>query len=173
MEPLLVPDDLDGNKNSLLVVDAPDNLPKTPLSKNIHNLVPVCKMVSRDNCVVSAVVVIAKVGYVRLHVSNNLVGILRPTKVDVVKVDNLAALINIQHGNADGVMRADTLLGRCTLPQSVQSPGSDFSLLPARAHLAHFLLCSRILLVQICGRVCRTAQSTYRSLWFQDPVCDS
>lgn len=61
MKPLLVSDNLDGNELSEFVIDASDNLPEAPFAKNIYNLISIREMISRNNSVVAAFIVVAKV----------------------------------------------------------------------------------------------------------------
>jgi hypothetical protein len=130
MEPLLVADDLDGDKNARLVVNAADDLPEASFAEYIDNLVPVREMIAGHDGVVSALVVVAKVGGIRLRVAHHLGGVLRATEVDVLVVHDLAALVKVEHGNPDGVLRADTLLGAGTFPERIQRPSSQLRVLP-------------------------------------------
>lgn len=72
MEPLFVADDFDCDKDARLVVNAADHLPKASFSKHINDFVPVGEMIARDNGIISPLIVIAKVGIVGLHVTDNL-----------------------------------------------------------------------------------------------------
>ena len=159
MKPLLVPDDLDSDEHTELVVDASDYLSKATLSKNVNDLVSVGEVVSWDDSVVSALVIVAKIWCVRLHVAHDLVGVLRAAKVDVVEVDNLSPLVDVEHGDADGLVCADALLGRRALSQGIQCTGGDLSLFASRAHLSHLLLCHHVVLVQIRGGIQCAAHS--------------
>ena len=151
MEPLLVADDLDGDENTGLVVDAADHLPEASFSKHINDLVPVRKMIAGHNGVVSALVVVAKVGTVGLRVANNLGGVLGATKVDVLIVHNLAPLVDVEHGNPNGFLGADTLLGTSTLAQGIQCPGRQFGVLATQPKLLHLLLSDQVVVVQVSG----------------------
>ena len=61
VEPLLVADDLDGNRLTSLMVPAIQDLTKRSLAERIHNLIAVSKMIAVDDEVVATFVVVPKV----------------------------------------------------------------------------------------------------------------
>lgn len=151
MESLLVANDLDGNKHACLVINAPDDLAKTSLSEHIDNLIAVGEVVARHDGVVSTLVVVAEVGRVRLEITNHLASVLRSAKVNVVVINDFAALVNVEHRDPDGFLGTDSLLWRCAFPQGVKSSSRDLGLLSSCAHLLHLLLGNEVVLVEICG----------------------
>lgn len=122
MEPLLIANDLDSDQNPCLVIDAAHNLAEASLSKNVDNLIPVRKVVSWYDGVIAALIVISEIGPVRVEISDNLGRILSSAKVDVVVVNNLATLIDVEHGDTNSVWRADAFLGSGALPQCIKCP---------------------------------------------------
>lgn len=133
------------------MIDASDNLPKTTFSKNIDNLISVCKVISRHDCVVTTLVVVAKIGRTGLQVTHDLVSMLSSAKVDVAIVDNLASFVNVEHSDANCLVRPDSLLRRSPLSQCVESPCRDLRLLSSRAQLRHFFFSDQIILVKLAA----------------------
>lgn len=149
MEPLLITDDLDGNQGAILVINTPDNLAEASLPEDVNDLIAVCKMISRYNGVVAAFVIVAKIGYVRVEVPYNLGSVLCAAKVDVVVIYDLTTLIDVQHGDAYGFLRADTLLWSRTLPKRIQSPCSHLRLLAPSTKFLHLVFSSQVVPVEI------------------------
>lgn len=137
MEALLVADNLDSDQLSELVVNASQYLSKTTLSEDVYNLVAVCQVVSSNNGVVAAFIVIAKIGGRCLQIAHHFTSTLSAAKVDIVIVDNLASFVDVEHSDANGFLRAHTLLWRCPLFESIQSSGGNICLLASGADLAH------------------------------------
>ena len=149
VEPLLVPDDLDCHQDSELVVNASHNLAKTALSKNVDNLIPVCQVVTWHNGIVTALVIIPKIWLVRVQVADNFGCALCATEIHIIIVHNLATFVDVQHGDADRLVRANPLLRGSSLPERVDGPSGNLSLLAPRAHFPHLIFCSHIVLVKL------------------------
>ena len=147
MESLLVADDFYGDQDARLVIDTPDHLPKTSLAKDINDFVSIGEMVAWDDGVVAPLVVVAKVGGGRLHVTDHFGGVLGPAEVDVLVIHNFTTLVDVENGNPDGVLRADALFGRGPFPKGIQRPGGDLGLLPSQPQLLHLLLGHHVILV--------------------------
>ena len=168
MEPFLVADDLDGDKDARLVVDASHDLPKASLAEHIDNLVPIGKMIPRHNRIVSPVVVIAKVGCVGLHVAHHLGGVLSSAKVDVLIIHDFASLVDVEDGNPNGILGAHPLLSRSPLPESIQGPSRQLRLLPALAQLLHLVLGNQVVLVKVGRPDIVVAQGGGRALGLEN-----
>ncbi len=168
MESLLVSDDLDRDKHTGLVINTPDHLPKTSLSEHINDFVSVGEMIASYNRVVAALIIVAKVRAVGLHVADHLGCVLCPAKVDVFVVDNLAPLVDVEDSDSDSILGTDTLFSRGTLPEGIQSPSRQLRLLAPRAEFLHFLLSNQVVLVEICGPDIVMAQSARRTLRLED-----
>src|ERR1700712_3861399 len=59
VEALFVSNDLNGDQQTSLVVNASNDLAETAFSKHVHNFVTICKMISHDNVVITTIVVIS------------------------------------------------------------------------------------------------------------------
>ncbi len=66
VESFLVADDLHRNEDTGLVINTPDNLPEASLPEHINDLVSIGEMIARDDRIVSSLVVVTKVGQLRL-----------------------------------------------------------------------------------------------------------
>lgn len=128
MEPLFVANNLDGNQDTSLVIDASHHLPEASLSKHIDDLIPIREVVAWHNCVVATLIVVSEVGTIRLHIANNLRGVLGAAEVDILVIYDLTPLVDVEHSNPDRFLRADTLLSRGTLPKCVECPSRQLRL---------------------------------------------
>jgi len=147
MEPLLIANDLDSDENPGLVVDAADNLAEAPLSEDVNNFVPVGQVVPRHDGVVATLIVVAKVGRLRVHITHYLGGVLSSAEVNVVVVDDLTALIDVQHGDANRILRTDAFLGGGPLPECIQCPGCELCLLASGSQPLHLLLGEHVVFI--------------------------
>lgn len=111
VESFLVADDFDCNQDSMLVVDTSDNLAKAAFTQDVNNLIAVGHMITKNNVVVSTIVVIAKVRGRSAQIPNVLLCILGTAKIDVLKVDYLSTFKYVEMSHSYGLGRIDTIFG--------------------------------------------------------------
>ncbi len=92
MEALLVPDNFDGDVLPSFVIPTLQNLSERSLSKHPFDLIPICKVVTRDDEVVAPLVVVAMI------VSSDfwcgrILGVPCTGVEDLLEVDNFAAFV--------------------------------------------------------------------------------
>ena len=131
MKPLLIPNNLDSDQATSLVIDTSNNLPETTFSEDVDDLIPKRKVITLDDGVVSSLIVVAKVRIVRLNFPNMLGRVLRAAEVNVFEVNNLSALINVEMCHLHSLLRGYPLLWRSTFSEGVEYFRSLLRLFPS------------------------------------------
>lgn len=116
MKPLLIANNLHSHEYTRLVVNAPHDLTETSLAKYVDDFIPVRKMISRYDSVVSTFVVVTKVGGIGLKIAHHLASVLRAAKVDVVIVNDFTTLIDVEHSDPNSFLGTNSFLWRRTFP---------------------------------------------------------
>lgn len=123
VKPLLVPNDLDCTQSTAFVINATNHLTKAALSQDIDHFITIAQVISKDNVVVTSLVVIAKIGSSsRRDVTNMLFGMLGTTEPNTIFVINdLTLFVNVQYAGRglNCLSRSHAVLGRSSFLELV------------------------------------------------------